>query len=641
MRSYLLYATMGACSAVQLFSAESENKNAINPYGVCSHLSRWEFQKAPESVKLMREAGIGSFRTDLDWNKIEPEKGKFDFKLWDSLVDIASAEGIEILSIIPGGTPKFAQPFPYHADEMAASSAEIVRHFKGRIKYWEIVNEPNHISFWGGLEPNASEYAALLKKVYPAVKKANPDAVVLYVGVAGVPLDYVEKTFKEGAANSFDVMNIHPYNWRGVQENVLIGNIKRTRALMKKYGVGDKPIWITEFGYTSAEMNPCTKKYLKRALEKMGVDSSKSTIGYLSDEKYNFFSDAFTGSVERAFPEAKKYRRVTFKKLAALSPENCPVLFMGENESFPYEYIDALYEYIKKGGIAVTIGGLPFYFDIKLDKDGKPVLKTVGRDTMKYFRLSSKTWSDPDTAFIKPMLSNVRGHRGDVIEKVSAEGFEDIKPVGHYHGRLYLSDDALGEGDKMTPILWGKFGDKKLMMGAMLKYGGDVKGGFIAFFARGGENATEELQAEMLPREYILARSEGVERIYKYCFRDNERDYTRESHFGIVRKSLEPKLAYKSYKTLTSMLGNAIPEYSQTDGVHIAQWKKADGTPVCAVWTSMYKKSVTLEFSGEIKEIKDYIGNEVSYSAKNGKLKMSVSGKVSYIVGASGARLLK
>ena len=171
----------------------------------------------------MREAVIGSFRTVLDWNKIEPEKGKFDFKLWDSLVDIASAEGIEILSIIPGGTPKFAQPFPYHADEMAASSAEIVRHFKGRIKYWEIVNEPNHISFWGGLEPNASEYAALLKKVYPAVKKANPDAVVLYGGVAGVPLDYVEKTFKEGAANSFDVMNIHPYNWRGVQEKVFDG----------------------------------------------------------------------------------------------------------------------------------------------------------------------------------------------------------------------------------------------------------------------------------------------------------------------------------------------------------------------------------------------------------------------------------
>lgn len=645
MKNYLPYTSvliLAVCSFGSLIAEDVKSgEDSINPYGVCAHLSRWEFPEAKREVDLMREAGIGGFRCDLDWNKIEPEKGKFNFDFWDGLVDIAQSGGVDILSIIPGGTPRFAHPFPHHADELAESSAKIVEHFKGRITYWEIVNEPNHISFWGGLEPNAVEYRELLKKVYPAVKKANPSAKVLYGGLAGVPFDYMEETFKDGGANAFDIMNIHPYNWLGVQEGVLIPKIKKTRAMMEKYGVGDKPIWITEFGYTSAEENPSTQKYMRRALEKLGIDPTKATIGYLSDEKYNFFSDAFKGSVKRVFPDAKKYRRVDFNKLKTLNPEKCPVLFIGENEAFPYDHLEALYEYISKGGIVANSGGLPFYFDIKIGKDGNA--KTVGgdRDKMKIFRLSAKSYNDPDMAFVKPMLSNVRGHRGDVVKKKSGAGFEDIKPDGHYNGRLYVSDAALGPEDKMIPFLYGVFGDREIPMGAIIKYGGDMKGAFIALFARGGENATEELQAQMLPREYILARSAGVERIYKYCFRDNERDYTRESHFGIIRRNLDPKPAYFAYKTLTQMLGRAVPKYEKINGVNTASWIRDDGVPVFAVWTHMYKRRVALEFDGQIKEIKDYLGKEVSYSAGDGRIVLSASGGVIYISGIKNVKISK
>ena len=64
---------------VDLFSEEKNEKQTqiINPFGVCSHLSRWEFDCADAQLKLMREAGISAFRTDFDWGAVEKEKGKF------------------------------------------------------------------------------------------------------------------------------------------------------------------------------------------------------------------------------------------------------------------------------------------------------------------------------------------------------------------------------------------------------------------------------------------------------------------------------------------------------------------------------------------------------------------------------------
>ena len=47
-----------------------------SPYGICAHLNRWEYDRMPQELELIRQAGIRHVRTDLDWNQIEPEKGK-------------------------------------------------------------------------------------------------------------------------------------------------------------------------------------------------------------------------------------------------------------------------------------------------------------------------------------------------------------------------------------------------------------------------------------------------------------------------------------------------------------------------------------------------------------------------------------
>lgn len=622
-----------------LFSIEKKQSENVNPFGVCAHLSRWEFDCADAELKLMKEAGISAFRTDFDWGAIEREKGNFNYSKWDALVAKAESAGVEISTIIPGGVPKYARPFPYHLDEFAQATEKFVTHYKGKIKYWEMVNEPNHISFWGGLQPNADEYRALIKKLYPAIKKANPDAVALFAGVAGTPFPYIESVFKDGGAKCFDVMNIHPYSWGEPPENSLVSRIKRTRALMKKYDVGDKPIWITEMGYTSAKPNPCTKKYIERAIKICGYDVKEIVIGHLSDEKYGFYSDAFVGDVKSMIPNARKYQRVTFEKLKRLSPEVCPVLFIGENEGFPYDYLDAMRTYLANGGIVVFTGGVPFYFDIKVDKNGNIKRTSVGRKTMEYFRIDVKSKNDDDMKFVNSYLSNVRAKRGDVVKKESCKEFADIKPIGDYIGRVYASQKTMGKDDKFIPIINAVFGDKKIPLGAIYKYGGDMKGAFIAMFSKGREYASENLQAQMLPRQYILARSEGVQRIFKYCFRNNERDYTRESHFGIIRKNLEPKPAYYAYKTMSEMLGDAIPVVKNHNGLYFAEWTKSDGTSVSAIWTGMYKKRVNIDFSGDVKTVKNYLGKDISYKVTDKTISLTVSGGIVYIVGIKDIKL--
>lgn len=144
-----------------------------------------------------------------------------------------------------------------------------------------------------------------------------------------------------------------------------------------------------------------------------------------------------------------------------------------------------------------------------------------------------------------------------------------------------------------------------------------MKGAFVAIFSDGGENATEELQAKMLPREYLLARAAGVERVYKYNFRSNENNYMRESHFGIIHRNLDPKPAYVAYKTLTEMLGNAVPAYRQEGILNVATWKKSDGTPVCAVWMRMYLRKLKIKFDGAPTSARNYLGKPVKFKASD------------------------
>ena len=51
-----------------------------SPYGACAHLNRWEFPEMKQELRMMKDAGIGLDRTDLDWRQVENRKGRGIFQ---------------------------------------------------------------------------------------------------------------------------------------------------------------------------------------------------------------------------------------------------------------------------------------------------------------------------------------------------------------------------------------------------------------------------------------------------------------------------------------------------------------------------------------------------------------------------------
>lgn len=160
-------------------------------------------------VKWMRLSGSnGPYHHDtLSWRFVEQEKGKYYIDpRTDEAITEAAKNGINIVTILSYGNWLYAdnpikdtldptnisKPFPPGA--ITPKSREgfnnyarfMARHFKGRIKYYEIWNEPNSFGF-GADEGWMERYCRCFKEVYPVIKAEDPEAKVLFAGIPGCP----------------------------------------------------------------------------------------------------------------------------------------------------------------------------------------------------------------------------------------------------------------------------------------------------------------------------------------------------------------------------------------------------------------------------------------------------------------------
>ncbi len=222
---------------------------AANPIGVGMYLYRQHGN--PQSHKAMtdladmaRRAGVKWTREEIDWHLTEPEKGRYDWRFYDDLVKVANDHGIQVYGLLcywpdyPGSDKIIYTEAG--VKEYARWAAQVVRHYKDRIKHWEIWNEPN-IFFWSGPK---ELYIEALKQASAAIKQEDPDAKVLGCSTAGIDAAFIKKVVDANAP--FDILTIHPY--RGsLDERAFIDELRRTQQL-----VGGRPVWITEMGWPTS-----------------------------------------------------------------------------------------------------------------------------------------------------------------------------------------------------------------------------------------------------------------------------------------------------------------------------------------------------------------------------------------------------
>lgn len=248
------------CPAVEQVFARLPRPRDIAPeasyFGVHIPLS-------PEYFQIARAVGarwcrIHDASAITKWPVAEPRLGQYVY--YDDAVDGARKAGLAILGMLDGG-PSYASVKPratsgYFANynrvdapdaqaEWQEYVANVVAHYKGRIDYWEVWNEP-----WASVStPGPADlYGVLLKEAYPAAKQANPDAVIIGVDTTLGKDSFTDTAMKTaGGSASYDAMSFHDYysNLYGGADPTAQAEASRFDSFQSKYGQV-KPLWMTE-----------------------------------------------------------------------------------------------------------------------------------------------------------------------------------------------------------------------------------------------------------------------------------------------------------------------------------------------------------------------------------------------------------
>jgi hypothetical protein len=214
-----------------------------------------------KTYPYMAQLGAKWARCQTGWARTEQEKGKYDFAWLDSVVDSLRALGVQPWFNLGYGNPLYTSEAdatavgwaPVFTEEASEGwlnyTKAIAEHFAGRVKHWEIWNEPNCPSFWKPGKRDAKSYAELIKMTAPVIRQHVPDAVIIGGAFAGIPLPFIEKCLEAGLGDSVDKISYHPY--RALPEKGYHKDLFALHELMQKYTQGRVKLWQGENGCPS------------------------------------------------------------------------------------------------------------------------------------------------------------------------------------------------------------------------------------------------------------------------------------------------------------------------------------------------------------------------------------------------------
>ncbi|MGI0034312.1 MAG: glycosyl hydrolase [Nitrososphaera sp.] len=196
---------------------------------------------------------------DMRWRAINTGNGVYDWQHLDGLITVSLLHGVDIVYTFMA-TPLWASTNPtgtgcaFGDGTCYAPTAQswedfvtaITARYAGKIKYWELWNEPDALNFWSGTTP---ELVTMAEAAYPIIKAAHPDNVVLSPSPQGPNAHlWIDKYFSSGGVPYTDAISFHGYLY-GAPE--IIGSlIANVRAIQAKYSsLSGKPIWDTEHSF--------------------------------------------------------------------------------------------------------------------------------------------------------------------------------------------------------------------------------------------------------------------------------------------------------------------------------------------------------------------------------------------------------
>lgn len=279
---------------LQLASDVPIAHTAVSPYGINVFLEQEaEGAKRERAVQMAAAAGFHWLRQEFTWEDIEIH-GKGDFEdrrhepyrsawtKYDHIVDLADQYGMEMIVRI-SNPPVWTRALtdtvgtyapPDNVQDYADFVHAVVDRYQGRIRYYQLWNEPNIYPEWGIYPINPEQYTALLKAGATAARQADPNAVIIAGALAATieispnaapgannlnDLIFLQRMYDAGAAPYFDIVALQGYGlWSGPTDHRMhprvlnIAHHQFVRDLMVKNGDAAKPIWIAEMNWNVA-----------------------------------------------------------------------------------------------------------------------------------------------------------------------------------------------------------------------------------------------------------------------------------------------------------------------------------------------------------------------------------------------------
>lgn len=200
---------------------------------------------------------------ETTWYSIEPVKGQWQFLALDRAVARAEAKQTEALYTL-GYPPKWATAPervgvwnggialpPRDMAEWETYVRRVAERYKGRIKYYELMNEPHFTEVDGTYSrvhfPVATmvEMARIASRV---LKEVDPEAKLVSMSPSGklTGVRRVEAFLKAGGGQYIDIVGFHFYADRPEELPGLVGALQKVLA---DQGHADLEIWNTESGF--------------------------------------------------------------------------------------------------------------------------------------------------------------------------------------------------------------------------------------------------------------------------------------------------------------------------------------------------------------------------------------------------------
>jgi len=207
-------------------------------------------------LRTARALGAKYLRCAFSWNGIEKKQGVYAWDFWDRLVAEAERHNIELIPYV-AYTPEWAarpgedfwkQP-PRDNALFAEFMEKIAARYRGRIRSWELWNEPDLREYWQG---TTAEFADLVRQGAAAVRRADPNAVIVLGGMSLGPTPFFTQLMQQHRIAAYvDIIAQHGYpeSWHPQRGEAIYFGWTRDIGELIAASASGVDFWLNEIGY--------------------------------------------------------------------------------------------------------------------------------------------------------------------------------------------------------------------------------------------------------------------------------------------------------------------------------------------------------------------------------------------------------